>query len=143
MSIQTLQCRCTFYFHSIEYLNAVCNFINRVKFIQNVQRFCVQTLSVCSIAKNKTKMSYTEKFINVLSRSYNKNIERKAIHTYVCISKCRGFISIQISYWYSIEFITDRISWRFCLILSHAILIVAINLQIRTKMKRNSVRLSS
>lgn len=143
MSFQTLWCRCTFYFHSTEYLNAVCNLIDRVKFIQGVQRFCVQTLSVCSIGKNKTKISYSEKFINVLSRSYNKSIERKAIHTYVCISKCRGFISIQVSHWYSIEFITDRISWRFCLILPHAILIVAINLQIRTKMKRNSVRLSS
>lgn len=65
---------------------------------------------MCYIGKNKTKMSYNEKFINVLSRSYNKSIERKAIHTYVSISKCRGFILIQVSHWYSIEFITDRIS---------------------------------
>lgn len=81
-----------------KYLNTVCNLIDRLKFIQNVQRFYVRTLSVCYIGKNKTKMSYNEKFINVLSRSYNKSIERKAIHTYVSISKCLYWY--KALYWY-------------------------------------------
>lgn len=60
-----------------------------------VSQFSMQSSSVCSIGRDRTKMSCSKGFINVLLKSYNKNMKRKTIHTYAYISKCHSPLLMQ------------------------------------------------